>query len=51
MSAMTLKVNGRTHTVDVDPATPLLYVLSDDLELRGPSSVAASGNAERARSW
>src|ERR1700735_1843009 len=36
MSAMTLKVNGRTYSVDVDPATPLLYVLSDDLELRGP---------------
>ncbi len=36
MSVMTLKVNGRIHTVDVDPATPLLYVLSDDLELRGP---------------
>jgi len=36
MSAMTLKVNGRTHTVEVDPATPLLYVLSDELELRGP---------------
>ena len=33
---MDLKVNGRTHTVDVDPATPLLYVLSDDLGLRGP---------------
>jgi nicotinate dehydrogenase subunit A len=33
---MTLKVNGRSHTVDVDPATPLLYVLSDDLELNGP---------------
>ena len=33
---MTLKVNGRSHTLDVDPATPLLYVLSDDLELRGP---------------
>src|SRR5436190_13902022 len=32
----TLKVNGQTHTVDVDPATPLLYVLSDDLALRGP---------------
>jgi nicotinate dehydrogenase subunit A len=31
-----LKVNGRTHTADVDPATPLLYVLSDDLGLRGP---------------
>jgi nicotinate dehydrogenase subunit A len=36
MSVMTLKVNGRPHTVDVDPETPLLYVLSDDLELRGP---------------
>jgi nicotinate dehydrogenase subunit A len=36
MSAMTLKVNGRSHSLDVDPETPLLYVLSDDLELRGP---------------
>ena len=36
MSAITLKVNGRNHSLDVDPATPLLYVLSDDLELRGP---------------
>jgi nicotinate dehydrogenase subunit A len=36
MSAISLKVNGRVHNVDVDPATPLLYVLSDDLELRGP---------------
>src|SRR6476469_5686355 len=36
MSSINLKVNGRAHTVDVDPATPLLYVLSDDLELRGP---------------
>src|SRR6202163_2093001 len=36
MSAINLKVNGRAHTLDVDPATPLLYVLSDDLELRGP---------------
>ena len=36
MSLLTLKVNGKTHCVDVDPATPLLYVLSDDLELRGP---------------
>ena len=33
---MTLKVNGRAQTVDVDPATPLLFVLSDDLELNGP---------------
>ena len=36
MSVVKLKVNGRDHSVDVDPATPLLYVLSDDLELRGP---------------
>ena len=36
MSEMTLTVNGQTHTVDVDPETPLLYVLSDDLGLRGP---------------
>lgn len=36
MSNITLKVNGRSHTLDVDPSTPLLYVLSDDLELRGP---------------
>jgi nicotinate dehydrogenase subunit A len=33
---MTLNVNGKNHTIDTDPTTPLLYVLSDDLELRGP---------------
>ena len=36
MSILNLTVNGRAHTVDVDPATPLLYVLSDDLALGGP---------------
>jgi len=36
MSEITLKVNGREHRLDVDLGTPLLYVLSDDLELRGP---------------
>ena len=36
MSILTLKVNGQSHSVDLDPATPLLYVLEDDLELRGP---------------
>ena len=34
--AIALTVNGRAHTLDVDPATPLLYVLSDDLALNGP---------------
>src|SRR5512141_478125 len=36
MSTISLTVNGQPHSVDVDPATPLLYVLSDDLSLRGP---------------
>ena len=36
MSLITLRVNGRSHTLDADPVTPLLYVLSDDLALRGP---------------
>src|SRR6201982_2571690 len=36
MSVLNLKVNGQSHSLDVDPATPLLYVLSDDLDLRGP---------------
>jgi|SRR5215467_14467008 len=36
MAAISLKVNGGVHSVDVDPETPLLYVLSDELQLRGP---------------
>ena len=36
MSNITLKVNGKSHAVDVDPATPLLYILRNDLDLRGP---------------
>jgi len=36
MSKISLKVNGRPHTVDVDPNTPLLFVLADELELNGP---------------
>jgi nicotinate dehydrogenase subunit A len=36
MSTITLKVNGQRHQVDVDPSTPLLFVLSDELGLRGP---------------
>jgi len=30
-----LNVNGRAQQVDADPATPLLYVLRDDLQLNG----------------
>jgi nicotinate dehydrogenase subunit A len=36
MARITLKVNGASRTVDADPGTPLLYVLRNDLELRGP---------------
>jgi nicotinate dehydrogenase subunit A len=36
MAPISLKVNGRVHKLDVDPQTPLLYVLSDELQLRGP---------------
>jgi len=31
-----LRVNGRAVTIDVNPATPLLYVLRNDLRLDGP---------------
>jgi aerobic-type carbon monoxide dehydrogenase small subunit (CoxS/CutS family) len=36
MSKIVLKVNGAAHTEDVEPSTPLLYVLRNDLGLRGP---------------
>ncbi len=36
MSDVTLKVNGEEHTIDIDPSTPLLYILRNDLGLRGP---------------
>jgi len=31
-----LRVNGRAHEVDVEPATPLLYVLRNDIGVQGP---------------
>ena len=36
MSLVKLQVNGTTHEVDVDPSTPLLFVLRNDLDLHGP---------------
>ena len=36
MSNTTLKANGSMHTLDVDPSTPLLYILRNDLGLQGP---------------
>jgi aerobic-type carbon monoxide dehydrogenase small subunit (CoxS/CutS family) len=36
MSVVSLRVNGATHEVDIEPSTPLLYVLRNDLDLKGP---------------
>ncbi len=33
--AFTLTVNGRQHSLDVEPDTPLLWVLRDELGLKG----------------
>ena len=44
--AFTLKVNGKTHTVDVEPDTPLLWVLRDEIGLKGTKfgcGIAACG--------
>ncbi|MDP3740583.1 MAG: (2Fe-2S)-binding protein [Hyphomonadaceae bacterium] len=35
MANYTLNVNGKTHTVDVDGAMPLLWVLRDKIDLKG----------------
>ena len=32
---LTLRVNGATHTIQSDPDTPLVYVLRDELGLKG----------------
>jgi isoquinoline 1-oxidoreductase alpha subunit len=43
---ITLKVNGETHSVDVDPQTPLLWVLRDTIGLTGTKygcGIAACG--------
>ncbi len=56
--SVNLKVNGKSHTLDVDPSTPLLYILRNDLGLRGPRfgcglgqcgacTVIVNGNAVR----
>ena len=34
--SLTIKVNGRAHSVEATPDTPLLYVLRNELRLMGP---------------
>jgi nicotinate dehydrogenase subunit A len=36
MAKYTLRVNGRSHTVEADADMPLLYALRNDLQLNGP---------------
>ena len=36
MSIITLKVNGETHTLDINTSTPLLYILRNSLGFEGP---------------
>jgi nicotinate dehydrogenase subunit A len=36
MTAYTLRVNGKAHKLDTDPAKPLIYVLRGELGLTGP---------------
>ena len=36
MSKIPLKVNGQLHNLELDPETPLLFALSDEIGLRGP---------------
>jgi len=46
MAVITLQINGRTHEVDVEPDTPLLWVLRDNLDLTGTKfgcGIAACG--------
>jgi nicotinate dehydrogenase subunit A len=35
-SGLSISVNGRSHSVQAAPGTPLLYVLRNELQLRGP---------------
>jgi len=46
VTTLSLKINGKTKKVDVDPSTPLLWVLRDHLDMRGTKfgcGVAACG--------
>ena len=59
MAIFNLKVNGTKHQVDVDPDTPILWVLRDNLDLTGTKygcgisqcgscTIHLNGNAVRA---
>lgn len=43
MAELSLTVNGREYTIDVDPARPLADVLRDDLGLKGTKQSCSTG--------
>jgi isoquinoline 1-oxidoreductase alpha subunit len=43
MATTTLRVNGTNKTVDVDPEMPLLWVLRDVLDIKGPKFGCGGG--------
>jgi len=43
MAVYNLSVNGKTHRVDVDPDTPLLWVLRDHLKMTGTKYGCGAG--------
>ena len=47
MANLTLKVNGRTHTVDVESSTPLLYIRDGENMV----VIASSGGGPRHPAW
>ena len=47
MNRITLKVNGRQHDVDVEPDTPLLWVMRDNLGLTGTKFGCGIGTVRR----
>ena len=52
--AYTLLVNGTQSTVDVEPDTPLLWVLRDSIGLTGTKygcGIGQCGPASRGKSW
>ena len=42
---ITLKINGKENKIEVDPTTPLLWVLRDHLQLPAPNTGVVSHNA------
>ena len=49
MEAFKLTVNGQAKEVTVDPGTPLLWVLREELKMTGTSTVAELRPAALAR--